>query len=797
METTITKQHFVTNEATSCHHCGETCEETINSFGFDFCCQGCVTVFDILSTNGLENYYKLENSPGLTPTNSSNGKFAFLTDTETAQKLYCFESGNKVQIELNIPAIHCISCIWLLENLSKIDTAIIRSEVNFGKKTARILFNNDETNLQKVAELLTSLGYEPDFNLADADGKKKKVDRSLVSKVAVAGFCFGNIMLFSFPHYLGLNLSTNATTAKFFSSLNLILGIPVFFYCGFDYIKSALNLVKNKTYSLDLPIFLGMVALFFQSYYEILTASGAGYMDSLAGLMFFLLLGRFFQQKTYNRLSFERDYKAFFPLWTTVLVDNQEVSKPLNKVAIGNLLKIRSSELIPTDAILKKGIAQIDYSFVTGETDPQDIKIGEKLFAGGRQCGASIEIEVTNKPDHSYLTQLWQNTAFTGTKNYSLLNIKAGLFFTIAITIIATGAALAHNLLNTGHSAIQVFTSVAIVACPCALALSAPLTLGFATRVLSKAGLFLKDSAAIEQLASIRHIVFDKTGTLSEANSKSLRFVGKDLTLSEKTIIKSLVAQSGHPTSRQIHNSLDASLKEVSDFKEIKASGIMGKVDEHFIRLGKASWLDQSKAGTGVEINGTYLGYFELQANYRTGLQSMLGKLKQKLFILSGDNDSEKQTLETLFQEKIDMHFEQSPQDKLNFINDLKTQQDTMMLGDGLNDAGALQTANIGLAVADDIHAFFPACDGILKAQNLKHLDSTLSFTQHSMTLIKLCFVISILYNIVGLSFAVTGNLTPLLSAILMPLSSLSILILSATGVAILKKFTFRNGELK
>ncbi|MCM8537963.1 MAG: heavy metal translocating P-type ATPase metal-binding domain-containing protein [Lentisphaeraceae bacterium] len=797
METTISKQHFATNEAISCHHCGEKCEETINSFGFDFCCQGCVTVFDILSSNGLENYYKLEKSPGLTPTNLNNGKFAFLTDAETAQKLYCFESGNKAQVELNIPAIHCISCIWLLENLSKINPAVIRSEVNFGKKTARILFNSEETNLQKVAELLTSLGYEPDFNLADTDGKKKKVDRSLISKIAVAGFCFGNIMLFSFPHYLGLDLNTNATTAKFFSILNLVLGIPVFFYCGLDYIKSAFNLVKNKTYSLDLPIFLGMIALFFQSYYEILTATGAGYMDSLAGLMFFLLLGRFFQQKTYNRLSFERDYKSFFPLWTTVVQDNQELSKPLNKVEIGNLLKIRSSELIPTDAILKKGMAQVDYSFVTGETDPQNVKIGEKLFAGGRQCGASIEIEVTNKPDHSYLTQLWQNTAFEGNKNYSLLNIKAGLFFTVAITLIASSAALAHYVLNTGHSAIQVFTSVAIVACPCALALSAPLTLGFATRVLSKAGLFLKDSAAIEQLSRIQNIVFDKTGTLSEANSKSLNFIGKKLTTTEESLIKSLVAQSGHPTSRQIHNSLAGAIKDVSDFKEIKASGITGTVEGHVVRLGKNSWLNQTSTGTGVEIDGIFLGQFELKASYRTGLQNMLAKLKQKLFILSGDNDSEKQTLESLFQEKIDMHFEQSPQDKLSFINELKAQKDTMMLGDGLNDAGALQAANIGVAVADNIHAFFPACDAILKAQNLKNLDSLLSFTKHSMSLIKFCFLISILYNIVGLSFAVTGNLTPLLSAILMPLSSLSILIISATGVAILKKLTFRNGELK
>ncbi|MCM8528493.1 MAG: heavy metal translocating P-type ATPase metal-binding domain-containing protein, partial [Lentisphaeraceae bacterium] len=406
METLINKSCVVT-ENVFCHHCGEKCEETIHSSGYSFCCQGCVTVFDILASNGMEKYYSLENNPGVTPLKDTQDKYTFLKDEETAKKLYSFENEKVAQVELSIPAIHCISCIWLIENLNKLSSGVIRSEVNFGKKSARIVFSKGKTDLSEIAELLLKLGYEADFNMADLDKQKKSHNRSLVSRISVAGFCFGNIMLFSFPHYLGLEIGDNESAARFFSFMNLVIAIPVFFYCGSDYLKAAHTAYKSKTLSLDLPIFVGMVALFTQSAYEILTSTGPGYMDSLAGLVFFLLLGRFFQQKTYDRLSFERDYKSFFPLSASLVTGQKVQSVPLDRINEGDILRIRNGELIPSDSTLLNGKASIDYSFVTGEADLQEVSNGEKLFAGGRQSGAAIDIKVLSKVNHSYLTELW------------------------------------------------------------------------------------------------------------------------------------------------------------------------------------------------------------------------------------------------------------------------------------------------------------------------------------------------------------------------------------------------------
>lgn len=795
METALTEKSIATKTATYCHHCGEKCEDVLKGFGYDFCCQGCLTVYDILSSSGMEKYYCLEEKPGIAPETKLTGRYSFLADATTASRLYTFENSTTAQVELSIPAIHCISCVWLLENLSRLNDSIIRSEVNFGQKTTRILFRKEKANLQDIAVLLAGLGYEVDFNLADLDKQNKNQNRSLIAKIAVAGFCFGNIMLFSFPHYLGLEISQNSQTANFFSIMNLILAIPLILYSGNDYLKSALNTFKHGTFSLDLPIFLGIIALFFQSSYEILKGTGAGYMDSLAGLVFFLLLGRYFQQKTYDRLSFERDYKSFFPLWCTLIKDGKEESTPVDKLVPGNRLRIRSGELIPADSVLINNFACVDYPFVTGESDTQSINPGEKIFAGGRQVGSAIEVEVTSGVDHSYLTKLWQNTEFEGKKDYSLINRQAGFYFTIVISTIAILSSSYHFIFSNDISPLKVFTSVVIIACPCALALSAPLSFGFATRVLSKFGLFLKDSAAIEQLSRIQNIVFDKTGTLTEAKIKDMIFEGSKLTEDEEQLIAALVSHSGHPVSRQLAKSLPQNDLKVTDYKELKAKGVMGFIDGTFVRIGKPSWINPElgDAGTAVEIDCIFRGIFHIQSTYRNGLQNMLNNLKQKLFVLSGDSNTEERALQKLFPQEIDAHFNQSPQQKLEFINSLKTNNDTLMLGDGLNDAGALQVANAGIAVADDIHAFFPACDGILKADKLAQLDQMLTFSKRTMKLIHFCFAISLLYNTIGLSFAVAGKLTPLVSAILMPISSLSILIIAAAGIALIKTATFKK----
>ena len=397
-----------------CYHCGDSCPDNLISIDDKFfCCNGCKTVYEILNENQLCNYYNLDQTPGISPKINVVRKFDYLNDETILNQLIDFKNENITAVTFNIPQMHCSSCIWLLENLFKINPSINQSKVDFLKKTLNLKFYNQKISLKEVVELLASLGYEPQIQLDNLDKKSNsnKLNRKLLIKIGIAGFCFGNIMLISFPEYLSINPS-EVFFRKFFGHLNLLLALPVFFYSASDYFLSAYKGLKKKIINIDFPISLGIAVLFFRSAYEVLTYTGAGYFDSLSGLVFFLLLGKLFQNKTYDALNFERDYKSYFPIAVTLKNGMEEKSIPLSNLKVGDRILIRNNEIIPADSILFNGDGFIDYSFVTGESKPVEKVSGELIYAGGRQAGGLLELEVIKEVSQSYLTQLWNNDSF-------------------------------------------------------------------------------------------------------------------------------------------------------------------------------------------------------------------------------------------------------------------------------------------------------------------------------------------------------------------------------------------------
>ncbi len=402
----------------NCYHCGDVCpDDSIKIDEKYFCCNGCKTVYEILDDNKLCNYYNLDSTPGITPSLLHNTKFDYLDDQQTIQQIIDFTEGDVTKVTFDIPQMHCSSCIWLLENLYKLNNAITNSQVDFLKKKLTITFNNKKISLKELVQLLTSIGYEPQILLDSEDKEPEKKTRStLYYRVGVAGFCFINIMMLSFPEYLGIDLS-DAFLKRFFLYLNLVLSLPVFFYSAWEYFGSAIKGLRKKIVNIDFPISLGILVLFIRSAYEVLSVTGAGYFDSLTGLVFFLLIGKLFQEKTYGALNFERNYKSFFPLSVTIKKEGKEKSIPVSKLMVGNRILVRQNEIIPADSILFNGNGKIDYSFVTGESKPVEKVSGEMIYAGGRQIGGAIELEVIKEVSQSYLTQLWNNDIFNNPEN--------------------------------------------------------------------------------------------------------------------------------------------------------------------------------------------------------------------------------------------------------------------------------------------------------------------------------------------------------------------------------------------
>jgi len=775
----------------SCFHCSD--EIIGKEIKFDdkvFCCNGCKSVYQLLSSNSLDSFYSIENNAGTRPVNSEDRRFAFLDVPKIRAKHIEFEDENSIRLTLFLPQIHCSSCIYLLENIHKLEPKIKSCQVNFAKREAYFILDSDFL-ISNLAELLSSIGYIPNFgNRSDSS---KKQNYKYLYKLGVAGFAFGSIMLWSVPEHLGIE-NDNSGFMTLTSYLTLFISIPVLFYSANEYLISAYKAIKHKSLNLDVPISIGIIALYGQSTYSIISGNGSGYMDSFSGFIFFLLIGKWFQSKTYQSLSFDRDYTSYFPVAVAKIKDSMEEIVEIEDIAVGDTISLRNQEVIPCDSYLASDEINIDYSFVTGESNPIKKIKGEFIYAGGKVLGKKTEFIVDKKSNRSHLTQLWNDFAKKEIE-IKTKSDKFSIYFLVALLIISILAGILW-FFRDQNRVVEIVVSVLIVACPCALALSRPFSYGNVMRYLGRKKMFLKNTEIIQKLNETTDIIFDKTGTLTSGRGKNTTYSGLELSEIDKEAILVLANSSSHPLSKaivdyflnqRIHSEL-----ELTSFLEKEGEGVQGILNNQLYKIGSKKFIDgdqsQSKNATEsyISIDNNPIGKFVFESEFRNGIIQTLNELSinYKIHILSGDMDRDKLFLQNNAPRIKELHFEQSPQDKLNYIQQLqRTSKKCLMIGDGLNDSGALEKANCGIAISEDAFRFTPSSDAILDASKLVDLPSLLSNSKYAITVLKTCFAFSIIYNIIGLSFAISGLLTPLIAAILMPISSISIVLISTLMV--------------
>lgn len=777
-----------------CHHCGH--ETTVGSMlvvgGRYFCCSGCRTVYELLEENALCAYYELNEAPGVTQNKVLRAdKYAFLENADIQKKLIQFSDDTVAHITLYLPQIHCSSCLWLLENLNRLLPAVRSSRVHFSAKEVFIVFDHTATSLRKVVETLDSIGYEPHLSLHDVSSKAaRQIDRTRWYKIGVAGFGFSNIMMMSFAEYFAIHNRVDSSIEWVLRFIIVGLSIPVLFYSASEFFASAWYGIKNRYLNIDFPVALALAITFVRSLYELYTGIGSGYLDSMSGIVFFMLIGRWLQARTSQTITFDRDYKSFLPIALNLIKDGQVTPTEVSKIKPNDLVQIHAQEIVPVDAILSKGDAQIDYSFVTGESVPVKIQIGEMIYAGGKQLGGLLELIVVKEVSQSYLTNLWNHPIFakkiTPTQNtYDLI----GKYFTYLV--LALGAAASIYWLSHAQPtrAINALTTVLIVACPCALLLAHNYTNGNILRIMGLHGFYLRSADVLDALTHINHIVLDKTGTLTQNQGANVRYAGTLLTPAVKQMTASLLRQSSHPASQQVLHFLNEQhTHPVQHYKETEGKGIEGWINDQHIKIGSPEFVGThtiNNKGTQVALNidGHTIGQFTISNKYRFGVAQLLQNLKKNysLSLISGDNDAELDNLKNMLGADSDLLFQQTPEQKLNYIHQLQHQHhlNVMMIGDGLNDAGALKKSNLGIAIVDDTNNFTPASDAVLHASRLHTLHRFIQYAYIGKNIILITFCISIIYNAIGLYFAIQGNLSPVIAAILMPLSSITILLLT------------------
>jgi len=789
-----------------CFHCGEPCPD--GSFRLDgksFCCFGCQTVFTLLRENGLEQFYHLQSAPGTRiRAAGAAARWKFLDDPAVQEKLFDYADKTQAKITLRLPAIHCVACVWLLENLFMLHPGIGKSQVNFARREAAITFAPGKIKFSELAALLTTIGYEPQFTLDETEkSKPSPIRKKSWLQIGLAAFGFGNIMLMSLPLYLGLD-SLNGPWFKALAGwLSLAMALPVVTISAADFWRAAWLALRQRTLTLEVPIALGLAAIYLTSFVEVAAQRGPGYCDSLTGLIFFLLCGRLFQKKTYDRLTFDRDYKGFFPLAVIRKTAAGEESVAISRLNTGDRIILRHGELLPADARLISGEACMDYSFVTGEAEPVACQPGGHLYAGGRQAGGAIEVETVKPVAQSYLASLWNSEVFRKTRDNDLdsLTNRYSKRFTKLVMGVALGTA-GFWIFRNPAIALKAFTSVLIVACPCALALAAPLTHGTAQRILARLKIFLKNALVIERMAEVDTIVLDKTGTLTGADPRGVQFhcAGHELRSVELDWITSVARHSTHPNSIRVAKVLHGDVMPVADFRETPGCGVEGQVAGHKIFIGSRTWVmaqasfrgvpeaaetkthRQDAGATAVAIDGEFRGAFEFENSLRPEVEKLISRLggRFELALLSGDNEREAPRFQNIFGQSAVLKFNQTPADKLNFIRELQRRgKKVMMVGDGLNDAGALKQSEVGVAVVEQVGAFSPASDVIMDAAELPRLARVLEYSRAAARIVRIGFVISALYNLIGIGIAAAGLLQPMVCAILMPVSSASVVIFS------------------
>ena len=774
-------------EVASCRHCGDRCDVPVVSASGTFCCRGCEAVYRIIANHGLGAFYTCapEASVVKPRTTADPERFAVLDDPAVHHRFVDARPDGRATATFVLPAIHCASCVWLLERLHCLDPAIGRSEVDLYRRTLRVEFTPGALTLRRLAEQIAALGYEPQLDPERLPAAMPASRRSLYLRIGVAGFAFGNVMLFSIPRYAN-GAPLEPEFQRLFDVLNLLFALPVLFFSASVYFQSAWRALWARTMVLDIPIALGLLALFGRSVFDIATGTGEGFLDSFAGLVFFLLIGRLFQQKAFDRIAFDRTMRSFLPLSVRVERGATAEMTRIDALQPGDTIVIRPGEVVPADSVLLGEHGAIDYAFVTGESRAHDVKRDAVVSAGGRAVGQSLRLAVIRPVSQGRLADLWNHPVFARAKTHWLATVSSrfGWWFTAGALALALIGAVAWW--PDAAMSLQVATAVLIIACPCALTLAAPIALGTAMGQLGRSGCYLKHPAVALDLARIDSIVFDKTGTLTTTVGDA-GIVSSGFTLHEFARIRRLAAESVHPISRAIVGRAPVT-GTVSAVREEAGRGLAGQVDGIRVAIGTAEfisslgrdWLPHDDR-TWAIVGDSRPGWIRVEGTEREGIADAVRRLSRsvRVSLYSGDGSQQVERWRDLFGRHLRARM--TPEAKLSAIRKRQARgRRVLMVGDGLNDAGALAGADVGLAVSDDTACLVPACDGVIRGDRVRFLPEYLRYARRGRRVIAICFTVSVLYNGLGLALALAGRLTPLATAILMPVSSLTVIALAA-----------------
>ena len=787
----------------ACAHCGLDVPEGARDDNAprQFCCSGCRTAFSILQESGLARYYEFAERRDA-PVRSTGRKYEEF-DHPTFADLYVKRlTAGLAQIELYLEGVHCASCVWLVERVPLVLPGVNGAELDIRRSLARVTWDPSTVALSAVARMLDSLGYPPHpFRGVSRDEIRRREDRAMLTRIGVAGAIMVNVMLAALALYSGWLGGMDAQFTSFFRWISLALVTPALLVPGRVFFAGAWSALRARTLHMDVPIALGLGAGYVQGALNTIRGDGPVYFDGLATLVFALLVGRYLQQRGQRAAADSAELVFSLTPTTAHVVDATGVARdvPAQAIVPGMCLEVRAGETFAADGVVTSGETRIDTSLLTGESSPVPAAENDRVFAGTVNIASPVLIRVEQAGEASRVAKILRQVEEGGARRapvVALANRLAG-YFVGGVLVIAIAAWLAWQLVDPTR-AVDVAVAVLIVTCPCALALSTPLAISTAIGRAARTGMLVKAGDALERLGRLpadgaRQMFLDKTGTITEARSAVVAWIGPDWV---KPLVLALESGSSHPIASAFRNAwpTEAALT-ASRPKHVIGGGIEGLVSGQSVVVGSPAFVtdrvcmapdlesDESLTPVWIAVDGAVVARAGIGDPIRPDAADAVAALRARgwlVRIVSGDAPGVVRRVgNAIGIEESNCLGGMSPEAKLALVQDARSKGVVVMVGDGINDAAAIAAASVGIGAHGGAEASLASSDIYLTEPGLTPLVRLVDGARRTFRVIERNVVFSIIYNLIGAGLAVTGQLTPLVAAILMPASSLTVVLAS------------------
>ncbi|MEW6992273.1 heavy metal translocating P-type ATPase [Colwelliaceae bacterium 6441] len=790
----------------SCFHCGETVPKGVSLFvDIDnktqaMCCVGCEAVAQTIVDNQLTEYYRFRTEPApksdvLIP---EQLKRTSLLDDESLQDEFAFSRGEYKETILTIEGISCAACAWLIEmQIAKL-AGLISINVNATTQRATVKWQNTTLKLSEILIAIDKIGYKAmPFKASDVEEANQRHSKTFIKRLGISGILMMQVMMIAIGLYFGAFSDMSAHNLVYLRYISLLLTIPIVTYGAFPFYLGALNALKVKRLSMDVPVSIAIVLAFSASAWATINQNGEVYFESVSMFTFLLLIGKFLEFRARNRAAeVSANLLKLMPMTAIRLKNNKEEFVVARKLSPQDQVIIKPGETIPADGVIVSGASQLNEAMLSGEQAPVSKKVGEQVFAGTINGDGNLIVEVKHAGQHSFLSQLIRISEASQAHKPKLaqLSDKIAQYFVAVILLTAIGTALYWQQ-HLPEEAFWITLSVLVATCPCALSLATPTALTCATTRLNRSGIMVKSGHVMETIPAVDLFAFDKTGTLTSGDFTIDQLVIIDKAYGKDTVFAlaaALESHSEHPIAKAFSCHRDFSYK-TNSIEILSGIGIQGMVNNQLIKIGKPAWImtsisvnDQhnhnaktfSTAQCLLAIDDNLVAAFYLKDKIRPESATTIDQLHKfdlHTCMVSGDHQAGCEQVQNILTLE-NVYSELTATGKMNKISDLQQQYTVAMIGDGINDTPVFGAAHVSMAMGCGTDIAKSGADVILLNNNLASILTLRKVAIKTRRIIWQNYSWAFGYNAIVLPLAVSGFITPYMAVIGMSLSSILVI---------------------